>query len=152
MSERSRIYSTRRSSVVKSIVELLRTINGTDEFNSNLYEQVFDKLKYIEDLNDFPAVCVTAGSETRTYQSNEYKDRYLNCKIVIFVNEENPLTKLDAVIEDIETLLEENGRLAYIDKKGNTQYTHDITLINISTDEGTLEPMAIGEMSILVHY
>lgn len=152
MSERSRLYSTRRTSITRALVDIIKSINGTGDYVSNLSGQVYDKLKYIEDINDFPAVCVIAGSETRNYKTAEYKDRYIGYKILIFVNEENPLTKLDNVLEDIETVLESNGRFAYIDKKGATQYGHDITILNISTDEGALEPIAIGEMSILVHY
>lgn len=152
MSTRSRIYTTRRTSIVNAIVDLLKTIDGTGNFTSNLSGQVHDKLRYINDINDFPAVCVIAGSETRKYQAAEYKDRFLSCRIIVFVNEENPLTKLDSALEDIETMLETNGRLAYVDKQGSTQRTNGITILTISTDEGALEPIAIGEMSIMVQY
>ena len=147
-----RIYSTRRFGITEALTDLFKTINGTGAFVSNLYENVFPSLRYFSDVKDFPAVCVVAGSESREYQTSGYRDRYLQIKLVIFVNEENPLTKLDAVLEDLETLIENNGRLAYKDRQGNTQYTHDITVLSISTDEGTLDPIAIGEMSIRVHY
>jgi hypothetical protein len=150
--DRSRLFSSRRTAITDSLVALFKSIDGTGEFVSNISGQVFNKLKYMEDLNDFPAISVIAGSENRTYQTAQYRDRFLNCRIVVFVNEETPLTKLDSVLEDLETLIEANGRLAYIDKQGATQYTHDIKILNISTDEGALEPIAIGEMSILVHY
>jgi hypothetical protein len=62
------------------------------------------------------------------------------------------LKKCEAILEDIETLVEDNGRLAYTDRQGTTQFTHDITILSISTDEGTLDPISIGEMSLRVHY
>jgi hypothetical protein len=148
----ARMYSSRRTAIVQALTDLFKTINGAGRFTSNLFDSVYPNLKYFSDVKDFPAVCVIAGSEDRDYQGGGYKDRYLSIKLVIFVNEENPLTKMDAVLEDLETLVEENGRLAYIDRQGNTQYTHDITVLSISTDEGTLDPISIGEMSIRVHY
>ena len=59
---------------------------------------------------------------------------------------------LDKLLEDVETVIEQNGRLAYIDKQGNTQYTHDILIISIDTDEGVLEPFGVGEVLLQVHY
>lgn len=147
-----RVYSTRRTLITEYLVSLLKTIDGTGNFISDLNNQVYNKLRFVSDINDFPAVSVIAGSETRDYQTAGYKDRYLSFKIVVFANEENPLTTLDGILEDIETLLEDNGQLPYIDRRGVEQRVHDITILSISTDEGALEPLAIGEMSILVHY
>jgi len=148
----SRLYTTRRSAITNAIVDLLKQINGTGEYVSNLSNNVYNKLKFIESINDFPTVCVVASSESRTYQAGGYKDRFLSFKLIIFANEENPLTKLDAILEDIETLLESNGRLAYEDRQGIAQRLVDITINSISTDEGAFEPIAIGEMGITVRY
>jgi hypothetical protein len=147
-----RIYSSRRTSIVAAIVELLKTIDGAGSFRSSLSSNVYGKLKYISDISDFPTVCVIASSESREYTTGHYRNRFLQVKILIFVNEEEPLTKIDSVIEDIETLLEDNGQLTYYDKDGNAQKTHDITISSISTDEGALEPIAIGEIFVMVHY
>jgi len=148
----ARTYSTRRKSIVTALVNLFKRIDGTGSFVSNLNQNVSDYLRFFSDVKDFPALCVVAGSEDRQYQAGGYRDRYLSLRLVIFVSEENPLTKCEAILEDLETLIEDNGRLAYTDRQGNTQYTHDITVLSISTDEGTLDPISIGEMTIRVHY
>jgi hypothetical protein len=148
----NRIYATKRQSIVSAIVDKLKNINGTGAFQSNLNQNVFSFLKFYSDITDFPAVCVVPGSETRDYQAGGYKDRYLNIRIMIFINEENALDKCEAVIEDIETVLEDNARLAYKDRQGNTHHTIDITINSIGTDEGTLEPYSVGEIGIVVHY
>lgn len=147
-----RPYTTRRSSIVLALVEAVKGINGSSDYTSNLNGQVYPVLKFFDDVKEFPAVCIFAGQEFRTYQSGGYKDRYLEVRVNIFVREENPLIKCDNILEDIETLVESNGRLAYKDKQGNTQYTHDITVLSMGTDEGTLDPISIGEMSLRVHY
>lgn len=148
----ARIYSTRRYAVVDSIVDLLKQINGTGFFISNINGNVFNKLKFYEDITDFPAICVTASTETRDYKAGGYRDRYLDVRVMIFVKEENPLKKCEAILEDIETLIESNGRLSYIDRQGAAQRTIDISVLSIGTDEGTLEPISIGEMALRVHY
>ena len=147
-----RTYSTRRYAVVNALVEKVKEINGTGSYVSNLNRNGFNKLKFYDDVSDFPCVCITAGTETRQYQAGGYRDRFLDIRLMIFVKEDNPLDVCEAILEDIETVAEANGRLAYIDRTGATQYTHDITVLSISTDEGTLDPISIGEMTLRVHY
>ena len=55
-------------------------------------------------------------------------------------------------MEDVETVLEDNSRLAYTDKMNNVFYTQQITVISIDTDEGVLEPLGVGEILIEVRY
>ena len=148
----ARTYSTRRYALIDSLVALFKRIDGTGAYLSNLNQNVFSKLKFYDEVTDFPTVCVTASNESRQYQAGGYRDRYLEVRLMVFVNEENPLKKCEAILEDIETLVEDNGRLAYTDRQGTTQFTHDITILSISTDEGTLDPISIGEMSLRVHY
>jgi hypothetical protein len=147
-----RTFSTRRYAVVNALVEKVKEINGTGSYVSNLNRNVFNKLKFYDDVSDFPCVCITAGTETRQYQAGGYRDRFLDIRLMIFVKEEKPLEACEALLEDIETVIETNGRLQYIDRTGTTQTTHDITILSISTDEGTLDPISIGEMTIRVHY
>lgn len=148
----ARTYSTRRYALIDSLVALFKRIDGTGAYLSNLNQNVFSKLKFYDEVTDFPTVCVTASNESRQYQAGGYRDRYLEVRLMVFVNEDNPLKKCEAILEDIETLVEDNGRLAYTDRQGTTQFTHDITILSISTDEGTLDPISIGEMSLRVHY
>lgn len=148
----ARTYSTRRYAIVDALVSLFKRIDGTGSYLSNLNNNVFNKLKFYDEVTDFPTICVTASNESRQYQAGGYRDRYLEVRLMVFVNEDNPLKKCEAILEDVETLVEDNGRLAYVDRQGQTQFTHDITILSISTDEGTLDPISIGEMTLRVHY
>lgn len=145
-------YTSRRYAIVTALVSLLKTIDGSQSFRSNLCGNVYPTLKFIEDFSSFPSVCVTAAQEYREYQSAGFKNRFLDVRIMVFINQENPLEVCESVLEDIETLLEANGRLAYVDKDGKTQYTYDITISSVSSDEGTLDPMSVGELTARVHY
>ena len=148
----NRLYTTRRQSIVTALVEKLKGINGSGSFVSNVFNNVSPILRFWDEIEQFPAVHLNAGSETREYQGGGYKDRFLSISIRVYVRQENAVDALDALLEDIETVLEDNSRVAYIDKQGNTQYTHQISILSIDTDEGVLEPLGVAEMLIEVRY
>ena len=52
----------------------------------------------------------------------------------------------------METVLEDNSSMTYTDKLGVTQSIQQITIFSIETDEGVLEPMGVGEITIEVRY
>lgn len=148
----NRIYTSRRQSITNALVEKMKDINGTGDFLSNVYGNVSPRLKFWDEVEDFPAIHLNAGAETRDYQGGGYKDRFLSVTIRMYVNEEDAVDALDKLIEDVETVIENNSRLAYTDRQNNTNYTQQITVVSIDTDEGVLEPYGVGEMQIEVRY
>lgn len=148
----SRAYTTRRLGIVSAIVEKLKDINGAGAFLSDLNENVSPRLKFWDEVEEFPAVHLNAGSETREYQGGGYKDRFLSITLRCYVQAEDAVEALDELMEDVETILEDNSRLAYLDRTQTTQYTQQITIVSIDTDEGVLEPLGVGEMLIEVRY
>lgn len=148
----SREYTTRRLGIVEAIVEKLKDINGTGTYLTDLAQNVSPRLKFWDEVEEFPAVHLNAGSETREYQSAGYKDRFLSITLRCYVQEEDSVLALDELLEDVETVLEDNSRLAYKDRNGATQYTQQITIVSVDTDEGVLEPLGVGEMQIEVRY
>jgi len=152
MSINHRQYTTRRASIVTALVDKLKGINETGGFLTDVYDNVHPRLKFWDEVDTFPALHLNSGSETREYQAGGYKDRFLNITIRCYVKETDAVKALDELLEDVETVIEQNGRLAYLDKQGNTQYTYDILIISIDTDEGVLEPFGVAEILVQVHY
>ena len=150
--ELERIYASRRQSIADAVTEVLKQIDGTGEYLSNLNNNVLPKFKFWDDIEEFPAIHVSTGSESRVYQGGGYKDRYLGVTVRCYVNEENATNALDKILEDVETVLEQISKLEYYDKRGTAQCTHQITILSIDTDEGVLEPLGVGEISIQVQY
>jgi len=148
----SRAYTTRRLGIVNALVEKLKDINGAGTYLSDLSENVSPRLKFWDEVEEFPAVHLNAGSETREYQASGYKDRFLSITLRCYVQAEDAVEALDELMEDVETVLEDNSRLPYLDRTNTTQYTQQITIISIDTDEGVLEPLGVGEMLIEVRY
>ena len=147
-----RVYTSRRLNIIEALVEKLKQINGAGEYLVDLNENVEPRLKFWDEIQEFPALHLNAGSETREYQAGGYKDRFLSVTIRCYVQEENAQEALNALMEDVETVLEQNSKLAYTDRQNRTYYTQQITIISIDTDEGVLEPLGVGEMLIEVRY
>ena len=148
----ARLYTTRRSAIVEALVVELKKINQTGNFLTDVFDNVHPRLKFWDEVDAFPAIHLNAGSETREYQGGGYKDRFLNITLRCYVKETDAVEALDKLLEDVETVVENNGRLAYRDRQGNQQFTLDILVISIETDEGVLEPFGVGEMQLQVHY
>jgi len=148
----TRDYTSRRMAIVDAIVEKLKGINGNTPYRTNLYNNVQNRLLFWDEVQDFPSVHLSAGSETREYQGGGYKDRFMYLTIRVYVQEEDAMSALEVLFEDIETVLEDNSRLQYTDRANNTQYTQQITIISISSDEGALEPLGVGEIICEVRY
>lgn len=147
-----RLYTSRRSNIVEALVVKLKDINGAGQYLVDLNNQVYPFLKFWDEVDEFPALHLNAGSETRTYQGGGYKDRFLVITLRCYVNEEGAQEALNKLMEDVETVIEENSRLEYSDAQNNVFSTQQITLVSIDTDEGVLEPLGVGEILIEVQY
>lgn len=146
-----RDYTTRRSAIVDAFVEKLRQIDGTGNYKT-VVASVEPRLKFWDEITEFPAVHVNAGSETRQYEGADFKFRYLTLTFRCYVNEDNAVPALEKLLEDVETVIEANNPIVYTDSLGATQSTVQITINSIDTDEGVLEPFGIGEMICTVQY
>ena len=148
----NRIYSTRRLGIVNALVEKLKTIDGNGDFNTDVYNNVHPRLKFWDEVKEFPSIHVNAGGERREYQASGFKDRFLSITLRVYVQDEDPTEALEELLEDIETVIEANSRLEYRDRRGLDNFTQQITIISIDTDEGVLEPLGVGEILLEVRY
>ena len=143
----NKLYTSRRYSIVEALVEKIK-----EQEDSNLAGNVHPRMLFWDEVNEYPAVHMSAGNEIRDYKGGGYKDRYLAVTVRCYVQDEDPTKALEKLLADLEFIIEENGRLAYPDPQGVTQYTHDILITSIDTDEGALAPLGVGEILLQVHY
>lgn len=147
----NRDYTTKRSSVINGFVSHLEKVNGTGKFKSAIAE-VSPRIKFWDEVTEFPAVHVSAGAETRQYLGGGEKFRFLTLTFRCYVNEEDSVTALEKLLEDVETIIEDENPLTYTDPLGNTVSTIQHSIVSIDTDEGVLEPLGIGEIIVEVQY
>ena len=74
------IYRTERKKIVDSLADKLKEIDGNHPFNINLFENVHSKMVFLDEIEQYPKVCVVAGAESREYQPGEFKWRFLQRK------------------------------------------------------------------------
>ena len=146
-----RQYTSRRAGITRALAYKIALIDGRGIFHTAVAE-VSPRLKFWDEVEEFPAVHLNAGSETRQYQGGQYKDRFLNVTIRCYVNQDDSVDALDELLEDVETVIEENSRLRYYDRMGLEQFTQQITIVSIDTDEGVLDPLGVGEILVEVRY
>ena len=145
------IYTSRRSLIVEALVEKLKEIDATGTFNTDLGNNVHPRLLFWDEVNEFPAVHLSAGNEQREYLPGGLINRYLSVTIRLYVKAEDTVSELEKLLNDIEFVIEQNGRLAYQDYLG-AQTTRDIRITSIDTDEGVLSPLGVGEILLQVSY
>tara|TARA_B110000211_G_C13966046_1_gene502828 strand:+ start:351 stop:803 length:453 start_codon:yes stop_codon:yes gene_type:complete len=148
----SRVYASRRKRIVDALVDKLKTIDGQGAFLTDVGGNVHPRMKFWDEIDEFPAIHLNAGSETREYQTAGIRDRFLSVTVRCYVQDEDAQEVLNELLEDVETVLEDNSRLQYVDKMNNVFHTQQITIISIDTDEGVLEPLGVGEILLEVRY
>ena len=146
------INRTRRSSIVEALTDKVKMISLTNGYSTDLGEQAYSRMRFWDEISEFPCVCLVAGPESIVHQGGGFKDRYLDIVLRAYVNEEDSIIALEKLLEDIELILDKNGRLAYVDSSGNTGTTRDIIITLIDTDQGALAPLGVGEMTLQVKY
>lgn len=155
MSDRTSI----RDSIVNKMKEDISDTNR-DTYITNLDKQVFGKNLFLSDIQTFPAVTVAIGPESPTYLPGGFRWNRLNLYFRIYVRSEDESDeRLEELIKDVKNFLDLNEDIEYdIIKPGgnqaNTEKGHatQMTLLEITTDEGILKPYGIAEILVSVLY
>ena len=147
-----REFTSRRIAIVDALVEKLEEIDGSGNYRTDLNGNVSRRLRFWDEVDEFPAIHVSAGSETREYLGAQNKTRFMNLTLRCYVNDEDSVEALEGLMEDVETVLDTHSRLRYVDRKYDFQYTQLITVLSLDTDEGVLEPLGVGEIVCEVRY
>tara|TARA_Y100000389_G_scaffold191682_1_gene218248 strand:- start:6325 stop:6777 length:453 start_codon:yes stop_codon:yes gene_type:complete len=145
--------SSRRGNIVDFLVTSLKNINGSAStynnaytYNNNLFDNVYRKLKFLDEVNDFPALYLSAGTENRNFNSLSLTVATLDVTIRAYVyGEDNSQSLADDMIQDIEHVIYSLG-------DNPDKGILDITIDSISTDEGLAAPYGIAEVELTVVY
>jgi hypothetical protein len=141
---------SKRTSIVNAIAQKLKLINGTGPYKTNLFGNSYAKLKFWDEVNDFPSVYITPGTEIREYHPSQFTWAFLNVAIKVYCKGDDAQDQLEDLLSDIETVIDANRRLVY-DSQASYETT-EILINSITTDEGLLFPYAIGEITLQVRY
>ena len=143
--------TSRRRDIANFLVGELKKIDGNaSSFDSsytyqvNLFDNVFRRLKFLDEINDFPSVYLQAGTEDRVYQSKGLTTSTLDLMIRVYVHTEDAVEELESTMQDIEFVIYNMDTEKY--------GMMDVQVSTMSTDEGLLDPYGIGEVGVTVQY
>lgn len=142
--------TSRRRDIINYLISQIKLIDGTVSaygytFKTNLSQNVYKGLKYIDQINDFPSVYVQAGEETYRYNSKTNTEAFMTIMVRVYAYEEHSLYKLEDLVDDVTHALE---RIKY-------DQSHKIIsaeIMSIDTDSGLLDPYGLGEIMVAVQY
>ena len=148
----ARRHSTRRRAIIEALCEKFEGINGTAPFRTSV-AKVERRLKFWDEVQEFPCIHVGAGAETREYDGGGFRFRFLGITVRCYVSDDDDvILALEELLEDVESVLEDNDPLVYTDSTGASQSTAQTTIIAVDTDEGVLEPLGVGEITLEIRY
>ena len=141
---------SRRTQIVKALVEKLKLVDGNLPYTNNLYGNAHAKLKFWDEIQDFPAVYVTPGTEVREYHPGDFTWSFLNLCVKVYCRGDEAQEELETLLEDVELCVDQNRVLVY--DSTNNYETTEILIQSVTTDEGLLAPYAVGEINLQVRY
>lgn len=142
---------SRRVSIVNALAEKFKEIDGESPYKVNLYNNSSAKLKFWDEVQDFPSIFTVTGSESREYMPGAFAWGFLNASIKVYCKGEDSQTELEDLLEDVEKVLDGTLGIVVYDET-NGYETSEISITSITTDEGLLAPYAVGEINILIRY
>jgi len=145
--------ASRRTEIVDFIVAQLKEIDGAVSgynaaytYSQNLFNNVYRRVKFLDEVNDFPALYLAAGTEIRNFESLSLTVATLDVTIRAYVyGEDNSQSLADDLLEDIEHVVYSIG-------DNPDKGIQDIIIESITVDEGLVEPYGLAEVSIQVTY
>ena len=143
--------SNQRRNIINHILTNLKLIDGSISslnsnytFQNNAFNKVFRKVKFLDEVNDFPSIFFQVGEEVRVYNTSGNTTGLIPLTLRIYVNDEESSGSLDSLIQDIEHVI-------YNIDTG-VHNIRDMTISSVDTDEGLVKPYGIGEIEILIEY
>jgi len=148
----ARKHTTRRRAIVEALAIELEQINGMQPFRTAV-STVERRLKFWDEVVELPAIHIGAGTETREYDGGGFRFRFLRITVRCYVSDDNDVIEaLEELLEDVETVLEDKDPLTYYDSTGASHSTVQTTIGTVDTDEGVLEPLGVGEITLEIRY
>jgi len=141
---------SKRTSILKALTEKFKLIDGNAPYSVNIFNNAYPIIKFWDEVNDFPCVYGSTGSETRDYLPGNFTWAYLGISLKVYCRGEEAQQQLELLLEDIETVINANRVLVY--DTVNNHETTEILVASITTDEGLLRPYAVGEINLQVRY
>ena len=142
--------------MLEALVRDLRLIDGGTSsldsrytFELNCHENVYPQYKFLEEINDFPTICLSVVEETVSHIGGDvrYKTALISLRGYVheaISEEEDSNWWAEALLDDIEHVLR------YIRERNRCFI--DVRILELSTDEGIMTPYGVADMILAITY
>ena len=149
---------SRRKRIIDFLVSELKFIDGEEDgrnigvvrsgytYKTNVFNNVFRRMKFLNEINDFPTLCVTAAGEDRIEIGAGVRFGTFGFEIRGYVKDEDTIEVEEDLADDIEYALQ-----AAVDQ-ANAFEIVDIRITSTETDEGLMTPFGVVIVSGILRY
>ena len=67
-------------------------------------------------------------------------------------DDDDVIEALEELLEDVESVLENNDPLTYMIQQEHLSLQYRLQSVTVDTDEGVLEPLGVGEITLEIRY
>jgi hypothetical protein len=125
--------SNNKNEILKYVIAELKTAIGPN---------VFRTFKLLDQINDFPSLCLNITRDDRTFDESANLGGTFILTIRGYVYNEDSIGASDQLIEDVETVI----------KSLSLSLFDSMKVVSVVTDEGLFTPYGIIDIEILVDY
>lgn len=131
--------ASKRLSLQRALLSTFINLNLVEERNT------FNRWLYLDEVNDFPTICLISRGETRFPDQSASDVSVMTIALRGYIYDEDSITAAEALGCAIEDALEEF-------KLENPCSFRDIRLVEFRTDEGLYAPYGILDMQFSITY
>ena len=152
---------SRRTQIIDFLVTELKRINGQQDartvpvrngytYKTNVFNNVFRRQKYLNEINDFPTICVRAVGEDRLEIGAGVRFGTFGFEIRGYVKDEDTIEVEEDLADDIEYVLQ--AAVLLPSARDNALAITDIILTSTETDEGLMTPFGVVIVNGIIRY
>ena len=151
---------SRRTQIIDFVVTELKRINGAVDsrtaslrsnytYKTNVFNNVFRRMKFLNEINDFPTLCVTSGGEDRIEIGAGVRVGTMTINIRGYIKcTDSSLDEAENLGDDIEFVI----NTLNIEENASTFQITDARIVSVETDEGLYEPYGVVSIGVLLRY
>lgn len=144
MSNRTKVNDFIRTEL-KKINGGISPFNPSYTFKSKLHDNVYRGLKFIDEINDFPAIYISTSKETRTYHTSGLTEAKIPVILRCYVHGDQTKVLTNNLAQDVEHVLYNMDTYSNLDLQ-----IQDITIKGIDIDSGLMAPYGMIEIFLLI--
>ena len=153
---------SRRKRIIDFLVSELKFIDGEADgrnigvvrsgytYKTNVFNNVFRRMKFLNEINDFPTLCVTAAGEDRIEIGAGVRFGTFGFEIRGYVKDEDTIEVEEDLADDIEYVLQ--AAVLLPSARDNALAITDIILTSTETDEGLMTPFGVVIINGILRY